>query len=186
MTRTALLVATALLISGCGTNEAPAPDETAATPAAPAASAATATVSPAPAPAPAPRVADFPALASKDCAEVVTFYLEALGGREWAKAALVWNDPAIDGARLSSVFGGYKELRLAWPDPSVEGAAGSAYCTVDGTLTDAGDPAKSSVSGTMVLKRVNDVPGATPDQLRWTLRSSTFVEPLERSDGGKP
>jgi len=31
-----------------------------------------------------------------------------------------------------------------------------------------------------------NVPGATPEQLRWTLRSSTFVEPLERSGRGEP
>ena len=162
-----------MLLAGCGTNEEPAP-----TP-----SETSATLAPAPLP---PQVTDFPALASKDCGEVVEFYLEALGGREWAQAALVWNDPVIDGARLEAVFGGYKELRLAWTDPVVEGAAGSAYCNVGGTLTDAQDPAKPPVEGTLLLKRVNDVPGATPDQLRWTLRSSTFVEPLERSDGGKP
>jgi hypothetical protein len=165
----------ALLLAGCGTSEEPTP--------APAPSATGATLAPAPLP---PQVGDFPALASKDCSAVVEFYLEALGGREWAQAALVWNDPVIDGARLEAVFGGYKELRLAWTDPVVEGAAGSAYCNVGGTLTDAQDPAKPPVEGTLLLKRVNDVPGATPDQLRWTLRSSTFVEPLERSNGGKP
>ncbi|HEU4651824.1 MAG TPA: hypothetical protein VFS49_10455 [Croceibacterium sp.] len=161
------------LLAGCEAGEAPAPAESAAAPAAAAA------------PAP-PKVADFPALASKDCGEVVEFYLEALGGRAWARAALVWNDPAIDAGRLERLFGGYKELQLAWTDPFVEGAAGSAYCTVSGTLTDARDPARPAIEGTLLLKRVNDVPGATADQLRWTLRSSTFVEPLERSDGGEP
>lgn len=173
MRRAALPAAAALLLAGCGTSEepVPAPSETAAT------------FAPAPLP---PQVADFPALASKDCGEVAQFYLEALGGREWAQAALVWNDPVIDGARLEAVFGGYKELQLVWTEPMVEGAAGSSYCTVSGTLTDAQDPAKPPVEGTLELKRVNDVPGATPDQLRWTLRSSTFVEPLERSDRGEP
>ena len=127
------------------------------------------------------QVADFPELASKDCATVVQFYLEALGGREWDEAALVWDDPVIDGARLEAVFGGYKEFLLEWPEPFVEGAAGSSFCTVSGKLTDGEDPAKVIVEGTMLLRRVNDVPGATPDQLRWTLQSSTFVERLERS-----
>ena len=42
---------------------------------------------------------------------------------------------------------------------------------------------ESISSGDLLIddKRVNDVPGATPDQLRWTLQSSTFVERLERS-----
>ena len=173
MTRAALGPAL-LLLAGCGAADeaAPAPSQS--------------PTDRAPAPAPSPRVADFSELASKDCGEVVQFYLEALGGHEWAKAALVWNDPAIDAARLERVFGGYQELQVEWPDPLVEGAAGSLYCTVNGKLTDARDPAKPLIAGTLLLRRVNDVPGATPDQLRWTLRSNTFVEPLARSDGSEP
>ena len=173
MRRTPLGLAAALLLSGCGASEqpTPAPSETGAT------------LTPAALPS---QVADFPALASKDCTEITRFYLEALGSREWARAALVWDDPVVDAARLEAVFGGYRELQLAWAEPEVEGAAGSLYCTVAGKLTDAQDPAKPPVEGALVLRRVNDVPGATPDQLRWTLRSSTFVEPLERSDRGEP
>ena len=173
MRPTALSFAAVLLLAGCGAGEEPAPEP----------SEAGATLTPGPVP---PQVADLPALASKDCREVVEFYLEALGGREWTKAALVWDDPVVDAARLEAVFGGYKELQLAWTEPSVEGAAGSLYCTVGGKLADAQDPAKPPVEGTLELKRINDVPGATPDQLRWTLRSSTFVEQLERSDRGEP
>ena len=132
-----------------------------------------------------PQAGDFPALASKDCVEVVEFYLEALSSHEYAQAALVWDDPVIDAARLEAVFGAYKEAQVEWPDPFVEGAAGSLYCTVSGKLSDAGDPAKPPLEGTLLLRRVNDVPGATPDQLRWTLRSSTFVEKLERSNTGR-
>jgi hypothetical protein len=161
----------ALLLAACGGAEQPAADRTAAPTAAPAL----------PGPGRAPQVGDFPELASKDCPTVVEFYLEALGGHEWDKAALVWADPVIDGARLETVFSAYKELQLEWPEPFVEGAAGSSFCTVSGKLTDAQDPAKIMIEGTLLLRRVNDVPGATPDQLRWTLQSSTFVERLERA-----
>jgi len=168
-------LALALLVAGCGSAEEPAADRDGAA----------ATTAPAlPGPGHAPQVADFPDLTSKDCATVVEFYLEALSGREWDKAALVWDDPVIEGARLEAVFGAYKDLRLEWPEPVVEGAAGSSFCTVSGKLTDVADPAKAMVEGTMLLRRVNDVPGATPDQLRWTLQSSTFVEPLERASHG--
>jgi hypothetical protein len=164
----------ALLVAACGGADQPAAERTETTVAE--------TQAPVlPGPGRAPQVADFPELASKDCPTVAEFYLEALGGHDWDKAALVWNDPVIDGARLEAVFGAYKVLQLEWPEPFVEGAAGSSYCTVSGKLTDAADPAKVPVEGTMLLRRVNDVPGATPDQLRWTLQSSTFVEPLERS-----
>lgn len=128
-----------------------------------------------------PQAADFPVLASSDCGEVAAFYADSIARREYAQAALVWDDPVIDAARIEAVFGGYAEPSVDWEEPSTEGAAGSLYCTLEGRLTDAGDPAKAAVEGAVVLRRVNDVPGATPDQLRWTLQSSTFVENLERS-----
>ena len=170
MKRAAL--AAVLLLAGCGQSDAPAPE---------------ASEAPELGQGRVPlQAADFPALASKDCVEVAQFYLEAIGGREWDKAALVWDDPVVDGARLEAVFAGYKVPQIEWTEPFVEGAAGSSYCTVSGKLTDAGDAAKPMIEGTLLLRRVNDVPGATPDQLRWTLRSSTFVESLEHSSRGEP
>jgi hypothetical protein len=173
MNRNALLFAP-LLLAGCGGTEEPAAE-------------------PGEAPAPAlgaqelpPQAADFPALASRECGDVVAFYLEALGANEWAKAALVWDDPVVDGARLEALLSGYASPRFAVSEPVIEGAAGSAYCTVAGTLTDAGEPARAPLEGALTLRRANDVPGATPEQLRWTLQSSTFVENLVRSARGQP
>jgi hypothetical protein len=117
---------------------------------------------------------------------VVAFYFEALGANEWTKAALVWDDPVVDGARLEAVFTGYASPRFEVSEPAIEGAAGSLYCTVEGTLTDAGDAARAPLQGELTLRRANNVPGATPDQLRWTLQSSTFVENLARSGRGQP
>ncbi|WP_052208548.1 hypothetical protein [Croceibacterium mercuriale] len=128
-----------------------------------------------------PQVAEFPALSSRTCMDVVRFYGDALAAGEWEQAALAWADPVIDGARLQSVFGSYQQPAFTWGDPVEEGAAGSLYCTVEGTLTDAATPGTAPVSGTLELKRVNDVDGATPTQLRWTVRSSSFIEPTERS-----
>lgn len=115
---------------------------------------------------------------------MAAFYFDALSNREYRRAALVWDDPVIDGARLEAVFREYAQARIEQDEPSIEGAAGSLYCTIQGQLTDAGDADKPAVQGTLVLRRINDVPGATPEQLRWTLQSSTFVENLERSSRG--
>ena len=170
MKRAALPLAAALLLAGCGSEE-PAPEASDVPPSALGQSKLP------------PQVADFPALASKDCAEVAEFYLEAISSREYPQAALVWDDPVIDAARLEAVFDDFREAQVELTEPSVEGAAGTLYCTIGGKLTDAARPDRE---GTLVLRRANDVPGATPEQLRWTLQSSTFVENLERSSRGEP
>jgi hypothetical protein len=170
MKRAALLAA--LLLAACGEGTQPAPQPTGA-PTLPAGELP-------------PQVSDFPVLDSKDCAAVAEFYLEALSSREYAEAALVWDDPVVDAARLEAVFGAYREAQVEWTEPLVEGAAGSLYCTIAGKLTDAADRARPPLEGTLLLRRANDVPGATAEQLRWTLQSSTFVEKLERSTTGEP
>lgn len=125
-------------------------------------------------------------LESRDCREVATGYSQALQRRAFDLAAQFWDDPVIDGARLEALFDGYAQPTLEIADIRQEGAAGSLYCTVTGALTDAADPATPPRQGEIVLRRVNDVPGATAEQLRWTIRSSTFVEPMERSGRGEP
>jgi len=177
--RCALLVACVLALAGCGGTTEEAGEQTTIEPPAE-------RTTDLPAPPASPSLEETAQLGSKDCAEVVALYVEALRARRYDLAARVWNDPAIDAARLQAVFGGYGEPQLEPTEPAVEGAAGSLYCTVGGKLTDAQDPSKPPMEGTLLLRRVNDVPGATPDQLRWTLRSSTFVERLERSDGSEP
>jgi len=173
-----LALGLALFAAGCGGGSEPAPEASETAPLAPGPA-----LGAEPAALP-PQVADFPALASRDCAAVARFYLDALQAREFAKAALAWDDPVIDAARLEALFAGYRQPRIEPAQPAVEGAAGTLYCTVEGSLTDAADSATAASGGTLVLSRVNDVPGATPEQLRWRLRSSTFVEPLERSQRG--
>jgi hypothetical protein len=168
MRRAALLALVAL--AGCGSPEQPAApraNETVAaeTPASPA------PLTPIPQP-----TRDLAVLDSRDCRTVAQAYLDALAGGDFAFAARVWNDPVIDDARLRALFADYKQPIIAIAGLEQEGAAGSVYCTVSGTLTDAARPAKAAQTGEIVLKRVNDVPGATPEQLRWTIRSSTFVE----------
>nr|WP_166178263.1 hypothetical protein [Altererythrobacter segetis] len=167
-----------LALAGCGSPEqptAPQASET-ATPEASAAPIAPPTLTPIPQP-----TEDLSVLESRDCRTVAQAYVDAVARADFAFAARVWSDPVIDDARLGALFAGYKQPAIAISGIGEEGAAGSLYCTVSGTLSDAGDKAKPATKGEMVLKRVNDVPGATPEQLRWTLRSSTFVENMQRT-----
>jgi hypothetical protein len=168
-----------LALAGCGSPEqAPAPQASAAAPQAAASPAPVAppTLTPIPQP-----TQDSAVLESRDCRMVAQAYADALSRGDFAFAARVWDDPVIDDARLKAVFAPYRQPTIAISGVQEEGAAGSLYCTVSGKLTDAGDPSKAAQKGEVVLKRVNDVPGATPAQLRWTIRSSTFVEKMQRT-----
>jgi hypothetical protein len=185
MRRAAALLALAAL-AACGspspapapqTSESPAPAlSPAPAPAAAAMPIAPPTLTPVPQP-----TRDLAVLDSRDCRTVAQAYIDALARRDFAFAARVWDDPVIDDARLKALFDGYRQPTIAISGIESEGAAGSIYCTVSGTLTDAGNAAKAASKGEIVLKRVNDVPGATPAQLRWTIRSSTFVENTQRT-----
>lgn len=177
MTRRPLVLLAMLALAGCGvandgTEQAGAEI-----------SASTAPQQPAPAAPPVPlRAEDFPQLASRNCVAVAQFTLEAIGAREFARAALAWNSSTpIDAAALQAAFGDYTTPEFTWTEPVVEGGAGSLYCTIAATLKDADDAKKPPLEGNFMLRRVNDVDGATPEQLRWTFRSSTFLEDPETS-----
>lgn len=131
------------------------------------------------------QASDFAELASRDCGTIAQFYFDSIAQAEFERAALVWNDPVIDGARLEALFSAYAAPRFAPSPPTEEGAAGSLYCTVSATLDDTAGEGPTE-TGQLTLRRVNEVPGAMRDQLRWTIRSSTFVEPMERSRTGEP
>ena len=181
MRATPLLLPTLVLLAACGSQgPAPQPSDSAA-PQAAATPRGDPLATPAALP---PQVADYPALSSRTCMDVAGFYGDAIANGEWERAALAWADPVIDGARLQALFAGYERPVITWGDPVQEGAAGSLYCTVEGTLTDGDAIATPSRTGTLELKRVNDVDGATETQLRWTIRSSTFIERTERSGTG--
>ena len=190
MTRT-LMLAMLFALAGCGSgSQTPSPAETST---APAASSASAALSPATAPSTAAPVVptstpttsqDLAVLESRDCRMVAEAYTDAIAHDDFDFAARVWNDPVVDAARLKAVFTPYAVPQIEIGKVREEGAAGSLYCTVTGTLTDVADTNKPTQSGEIVLRRVNDVPGATRDQLRWTIQSSTFVEKLQRSSKG--
>jgi hypothetical protein len=98
----------------------------------------------------------------------------------------VWNDPAIDAARLEAVFGGYKELQLEWPEPVVEVPAGSLYCTGQRQADRRAGSCEAAVEGTLQLKRRQRRPGATRGPAALDAALEHVRRALERSDGSKP
>lgn len=76
---------------------------------------------------------------------------------------------------FAKMFADLDTATVAIPGGTTEGAAGSTYYTAPVTITasdEAGRPIR--IEGEAVLRRVNDVDGATPAQLRWHFERLTL------------
>ncbi len=152
-----------------------------------------ATPSPAPAPvptapAPLPSIAATPATAPvapvarldmgalnerKDPDRVLRFYVQALSARQWDAAAKAWGPGAgVSAAILEAAYDRPVPPRFEIGKGTVEGAAGSLYYEAPVILR-FGDEAVPE-RGTLTLRRVNDVDGASAEQLRWHIERSSI------------
>ena len=76
--------------------------------------------------------------------------------QKWSKAA------------FTKMFADLGKITVAIPDGTSEGAAGSVYYTSPVIITATGKQGRPvRIEGESVLRRINDVEGATPAQLRW-------------------
>jgi hypothetical protein len=172
------LIAASLLLASCGpkANEAapPAPEPAPAT--APVQAPAPAPATPTPAQ-PAPPAAETPTPADEvtpeAAAEVAREYFALLGAKQYAMALALWgsNAPSKDDlARQRDKYATY-EAAVGKPGQQ-EGAAGSSYIEIPvkvaATLKSG---AAEKLAGTVVLRRVNDVPGSTTEQRHWHIYS---------------
>ncbi len=87
----------------------------------------------------------------------------ALENRDFSAASALFGG----GRRDSNDYAGYGDITVGFGDGDVEGAAGSLYYAVPVWLTASGPSGPVRREGTITLRRVNDVDGATPAQLRW-------------------
>jgi hypothetical protein len=94
---------------------------------------------------------------------------------DFDRAYALWLDGARSGmtqAEHTAFWSRFENLAVSVPEGTIEGAAGSLYYEAPVAAagrTGDGEPVR--LEGTVVLRRVNDVPGATAGQLRWHLES---------------
>ncbi|MBH1945236.1 hypothetical protein I5L01_13490 [Erythrobacter sp. YJ-T3-07] len=69
--------------------------------------------------------------------------------------------------QFTQTFAGLGDLTVSAPAGTMEGAAGTSYYEVPITIRGA---TGQTLTGEIVLSRVNDVPGATEEQLQWRVR----------------
>ena len=102
----------------------------------------------------------------KGARNVLLFWGAALEQKQFAKA---WAQFGEDGKRsgmsqqqYAESFAPYATITVAMPNGRMEGAAGSLYytapTTITGTLKSGGN---YKLQGPVILRRVDDVPGAT-------------------------
>ena len=117
--------------------------------------------------------APFTPDSAQGAANVVQTYYALIGERKYAEARRLWSDggkaSGADEAAFAKGFEGFTEYHAQVGAPGgIEGAAGSLYVEVPVVLYGRLKTGTAFNSrGTAVLRRVNGVPGATPEQLRW-------------------
>lgn len=107
---------------------------------------------------------------------VVQRYYAAIDHRDYRTAYRLWHRPGDGLAAFTRGFARTARTMARTGAPTDgEGAAGSVYVTVpvsvEARLTDG---TRQHFAGSYILRRVDDVPGASPDQLRWHIASASL------------
>lgn len=175
--RRALMIALALGVAACERKPEPAPE----TPASEPAPAPAATAMPLPEPTAAPSVTPSetaPALDRaalndrKDPDRLLRYYAAALHARDWDAAAKAWGQGSgVTSKTLKASYDRAEPPVLELGKGQQDGGAGSLYYEAPVVLRFGSDRPER---GSLVLRRVNDVDGATAEQLRWHIERSTI------------
>jgi hypothetical protein len=168
MIRRSVLVAALLLPSACGEAEqTPAPSATEQ------AEPLTAPAAPEPAPPALPVQLDAP-LPGPDEEEpqpLLRYWKQAVEGGERANARRAWRSE-VRGGGTAPRWANLSNVQVTFGEGRIEDAAGSSYYEVPVAVKGTGvDGSYQTLEGTMRLRRVNDVPGAGPEQLSWRIES---------------
>ncbi|WP_421850788.1 hypothetical protein [Novosphingobium sp.] len=111
---------------------------------------------------------------SRDPDEVLRAWGAAIEARDWTMVRAFWGDhgarSGVSETDFAAQWAGLHYPKVTFGKGDSEGAAGSIYYTAPVTITDG----SRVIAGEVVLRRVNDVDGATPEQLRWHIESTTL------------
>jgi hypothetical protein len=129
-----------------------------------------------PGPAPSESAPANPALsATRNPGAVLSAWGDAVEARDWHTVRAFWGDhgkaSGLDDKAFAARWGKLVQPKVTIGDGDSEGAAGSIYYTAPVTVVDGA----RRLTGQVVMRRVNDVPGATPEQLRWHIESTTIA-----------
>lgn len=162
------------LLAGCKDMQGPPEPVATVTEATPATEEATEPATPDPATARKAADLDFDALNERgDPMRLLQFYANAVGAERWDAAASAWSSDADVSAQILIANYGGSGTRLAIGKGDLTNAAGSLFYEAPVTIQ-AGD-GQEARSGTIVLRRINDLPGASEEQLSWRIELSSLI-----------
>lgn len=122
--------------------------------------------------------APFTPQSPQGAADVVQTYFALIGEKKYVQAWALWGDggkaSGMTAEQFAASFDPYAQYHGNVGAPgAMEGAAGSSYVEVPaiafGRLKTG---AAFNLKGPITLKRVNDVPGSSPEQRRWHILTS--------------
>jgi hypothetical protein len=121
----------------------------------------------------------LPGAFDRDPIHALDYWRQAMERRDWAAAHRVSGElggqSGLSSQQFAAAWDKYQTVKVTVGAGQQEGAAGSSYYEVPVTitgLTRADKPYR--LAGRLTLRRVNDVEGATPEQLRWHIERSTL------------
>lgn len=163
------LLAPALLLAGCGETDEPAPKDDMAEQAEPVAEPQPVDLPPPP---PQPEFTMIlPGPDQKNPQSLLSFWKGAVEAGDTDAARRAWRKEVRTGGTAPR-WANMDHIRVTLQDGQMEGAAGSLYYTVPIALVgNSIDETEVELKGEMTLRRANDVPGASPDELSWRIES---------------
>lgn len=109
----------------------------------------------------------------KGARAVLLTWARALENRQFGTAWDQFGNPPASRAAFTKWWQRYRTITVSVLNGEMEGAAGSSYYTAPAIVTGETIEGKAfRLQGDVILRRVNDVDGATPAQLRWHIESA--------------
>lgn len=110
----------------------------------------------------------------RDPERLLRYYVNALRIGDWDDAAKAWTlDAQMTPNRLAEEFGGDAGPRIALGRGDSSNAAGTLFYEAPVVLDFA--DGRPSRRGSIVLRRINDLPGASEQQLNWRIERMSTV-----------
>ena len=117
---------------------------------------------------------------SRDAMAVAGQWQAAMEARDWAKVRGFWGDhghaSGLTPAQFAEAWGVLKTVTVKFGKGIADAGAGSLTFELPVQIVGVREDGLAyRTEGILSWRRVNDVPGATPEQLRWHIERSTLA-----------